>query len=196
MPEFLAANQPDKAGRADPVYALVADGQLLCGESGLWQPLNEAAYRALTLSAPRSHFMGYLDGQPCWVVALSQPLDRKGYQWLGLRSQLGLIDETLFALAGRALQLVQWHIDHLYCGRCGNATRDADGERAKRCDACGHHYYPRLAPCMITLVTRGDECLLALHARAPQPVNKAQIMFQTLIHNNEPTRLRNLTKCV
>ena len=41
------------------------------------------------------------------------------------------------------------------------ADRDAPGERAKECCACGHLAYPRLSPAVIVLVTRGREALLA-----------------------------------
>jgi NAD+ diphosphatase len=36
-----------------------------------------------------------------------------------------------------------------------------EGERAKKCPLCGLVNYPRIAPAVIVLVTRGDEVLLA-----------------------------------
>ena len=47
-------------------------------------------------------------------------------------------------------------------------------ERAMRCAPCGTINYPRIAPCIIVLVTRGEELLLA------QNVNHPQGMFSTL----------------
>jgi NAD+ diphosphatase len=62
---------------------------------------------------------------------------------------------------GRAVQLVEWGRTHRFCGRCGTATERQANERSMKCPACGLLAFPRLAPAMITLVTRGDEALLA-----------------------------------
>ena len=45
------------------------------------------------------------------------------YQLGSLWQILGRVDEQVFALAGRAAQLLDWERDHQFCGRCG--TRDA-----------------------------------------------------------------------
>ena len=39
----------------------------------------------------------------------------------------------------------------------------------KHCESCQLTQYPRLSPCIITLVTRGEYCLLAHGTRFPQP---------------------------
>lgn len=39
-----------------------------------------------------------------------------------------------------------------------------------RCDSCRIINYPRIAPCVIVLVTRGEELLLARNANFPQPM--------------------------
>jgi NAD+ diphosphatase len=80
-----------------------------------------------------------------------------------LRSLYGRLDEDLFSVAGRAVQIVEWHRTHRYCGRCGVETEDLPGERARVCPRCGLTSYPRLSPAVIVLVTRGDgdEVLLA-----------------------------------
>jgi NAD+ diphosphatase len=99
------------------------------------------------------------------VVAIQESA-LAGYQWLSLRSQVDLIDENQFQLAGRALQILRWHFDHQYCGRCGKPTLQHAHDLAKTCSNCSLDFYPRLSPCVITLVTRGDYCLLARHKRS------------------------------
>ena len=69
----------------------------------------------------------------------------------------GRAGEDAWLAAGRAVQLVEWGRTHRFCGRCGTPTEPAPGERAMRCPACGLAAFPRLAPAMITLVTRGDD---------------------------------------
>jgi NAD+ diphosphatase len=92
------------------------------------------------------------------------------YHWTGLRKKLGIFDDPMFMLAGRALQLCQWQIDHRFCGRCGGLTNTDVTDSAKVCEACQLRFYPRISPCMIVAVTRGDEILLAYHKRATRPV--------------------------
>lgn len=92
------------------------------------------------------------------------------YEWTGLRKKLGVFDDPMFMLAGRALQLCQWQTDNRFCGRCGGLTSTDVTDSAKVCEACQLRFYPRISPCMIVAVTRGDEILLAYHKRATRPV--------------------------
>jgi NAD+ diphosphatase len=74
-------------------------------------------------------------------------------------------------LAGRAVQLVEWQRTHQFCGRCATPTEQAEGERARRCPACGLMAFPRLAPAVITLVTDDDgRALLARGTAFPIPM--------------------------
>ena len=109
-------------------------------------------------------YLGVLDGRHCWSVGV----DVDGDGFVDLRLLYGSVDETTWTVAGRAVQLVAWDRTHRYCGRCGTPTEPAPGERAKRCPACGLLAFPRLAPAVIVLVTRGDdEVLLARNANFP-----------------------------
>ncbi len=94
----------------------------------------------------------------------------ENHQWIGLRKKLGVVDDAFFLLAGRALQLCQWQLDHKFCGRCGKMTQGDQQDSALVCSHCQLRFYPRISPCMIVAVTRGDEILLAYHKRATRPV--------------------------
>jgi NAD+ diphosphatase len=85
-----------------------------------------------------------------------------------LRQVYGLLEEDLFVLGGRAVQIVEWDRTHQYCGRCGSRTHTKETERAKVCPQCGLHNFPRLSPAIIVAVERGDEILLARSAHFPQ----------------------------
>ena len=78
-----------------------------------------------------------------------------------LRAIFTLAGPERFALAGRATQLLDWHANHRYCGRCGTPTEIMAGEPAKRCPACGLLAYPRLSPAVMVLVRDGEKLLLA-----------------------------------
>ncbi|MEM1114046.1 MAG: NAD(+) diphosphatase [Pseudomonadota bacterium] len=119
---------------------------------------------------PRSrHFMGFWHSRPCFALEIDEPadVDPMRYQRGSLYQILGRVEEPLFALAGRASQLLSWERDHQFCGRCGSPMEADGGERAMHCPSCGFINYPRIAPCIITLVTRGEEMLLARAANFP-----------------------------
>ncbi|HDZ57523.1 MAG TPA: NAD(+) diphosphatase [Pseudomonas xinjiangensis] len=105
--------------------------------------------------------LGHLDGKPCQLVRLSQPADLPGVSWHGLRGLIGQIDDVTFRVLGLAQQLDAWHDTHRFCGRCGQGMRARVDERAMECEACSLRQYPKLSPCIIVLISRGDEILLA-----------------------------------
>lgn len=82
-----------------------------------------------------------------------------------LRSLLFLDDQEKFLLAGRASQLVDWYKGHRYCGTCGSETIHHENERTLVCESCSLHFFPRISPCAIMLVTKGEQMLLAKSAR-------------------------------
>jgi NAD+ diphosphatase len=128
--------------------------------------LRSASLTELALEPTRTSFLGYLAGEHVYAAEL--PPDAQLPASLapqGLRALYGIVDDQLFALAGRASQILEWDRTHQFCGRCGAPTEYASGERAKRCPACGLLSFPRLSPAVIVLVERGDEVLLARHTR-------------------------------
>ncbi len=82
-----------------------------------------------------------------------------------LRSLLFFSDQEQFLLAGRASQLVDWYEGHRFCGACGARTVHHDNERTLVCVACSQHFFPRISPCVIMLVTKGEQMLLARSSR-------------------------------
>lgn len=86
-----------------------------------------------------------------------------------LRSLLDTLPPALFALLGRAVQLEHWYHSHQFCGRCGAGTVLSGTELCRHCPACEQAFYPRIAPCVLVLVSRGQQLLLAHHKRSAQP---------------------------
>lgn len=73
---------------------------------------------------------------------------------------------SAIATVGKANQLAEWYDSHRYCGNCGRENRHQLGHRALHCEPCNKQYFPRINPCVIMLVTRGDEILLARNGQA------------------------------
>jgi NAD+ diphosphatase len=80
--------------------------------------------------------------------------------WVGLRRLFGQIDDLDYALAGRAIQIMEWDRTHQFCGVCATPTVARSTERVRACPSCGQLVYPRLAPAVMMLVRRGRELLL------------------------------------
>ena len=108
-----------------------------------------------------AHFLGMLGDEACWGIDVPAGDDPADGAALDLYSFFGRSGEVEWLVAGRAVQLVEWARTHRFCGRCGTPTQQQPGERAMKCPACGLLAFPRLAPAMITLVTRDDRALLA-----------------------------------
>src|SRR2546430_17317615 len=85
----------------------------------------------------RTLSLGRLRGVDCWAAeAAPQAMAPAGMAWEGLRALFSVLDDAHFALAGRALQLVEWDRTHQYCGRCGTPTEAKRDERGRVCPAC------------------------------------------------------------
>lgn len=89
-----------------------------------------------------------------------------GLQLIPIRQLLQLWNIQEFEQASRAIQLLEWRRNHKFCSHCGHKTDVHASEYAMVCPTCNYHQYPRVNPCVITVITRGeDEILLAKNAR-------------------------------
>lgn len=95
--------------------------------------------------------------------------EKRPEQWVSLRQllQQAHLAPELLGLLRLASQMGTWLAAHRFCGRCGQAMVPVQGERARQCPACQIPCYPQLSPCMIVLITRGDDILLARSPRHP-----------------------------
>ncbi|MGH8708660.1 MAG: NAD(+) diphosphatase [Burkholderiales bacterium] len=125
----------------------------------------------------RTLYLGGLQGLGCWAAEVAEPSAPPGYDWVGLRALFSVLEDAHFALAGRALQLLQWDRDHQYCGRCGTPTEPRAEERVRVCPACKLSAYPRVAPAVMALVRRGRELLLGRSAHFPSGMYSALAGF-------------------
>jgi len=113
----------------------------------------------------RSQYLGKLMDSPCYSAEVA-PDSRapQNMEFKDLRAIYGSVDEDIFLLAGRAIQIAAWDQTHQYCGRCGKHTETLPEERAAKCPSCGFISYPRLSPAVIVAVLKDDRLLLARYA--------------------------------
>ncbi len=89
----------------------------------------------------------------------------EGFQLVPIRQLVTIWDRTQFEQASRAVQLLEWRRNHKFCSHCGHATEIHPTQYAMVCPACKYSQYPRIQPCVITIITKGDEILLAQSIR-------------------------------
>ena len=142
-----------------------------------WRPPEISSCEALPIEA--EHYLGRLHGSDCLMRLLPDGIEPpQGMNFLSLYHLLARCDDATLAMAGSAAQIARWDRDHRYCGRCAEPTRQLEeGERARRCDDCELDFYPRLSPCIIVIVRRGAEMLLANGIRHPDGLYSALAGF-------------------
>ncbi len=91
-----------------------------------------------------------------------------GWQWKNLKTLHGILRNEYYAVAGRAMQLLNWDRTHKYCGSCGHETFIRQTERCRECPSCGCLAYPKLAPAIMALVKKDDKILLARSPHFPE----------------------------
>lgn len=143
---------------------------------GSWLPLSERPSENVL----STHYLGKFGDIACHVVEVEVVEESERAQYANLRALFGKVDNFLFSLAGRAVQVLDWHRSHQFCGSCGQKTQAHEKDRARVCLPCKGFYYPRLSPSIITLVHKGDELLLARNHRFPKG------MYSTLAGFVEP----------
>jgi len=160
---FISSIQPPKEQRDPAWWFVFREDKLLVHLNG--SPVTIPCLvdlRELKLMTTRQHYLGQLEGRHCYAVDLAEGVvPPAGMIFQGLRQIYGRVDEDLFGLAGRALQILEWDRTHQFCGRCGSPMRNMATERAKECPQCGLLQFPRLSPAVIVLIERGRELLLA-----------------------------------
>ncbi len=167
------------------VYILAQGSQIISQRHTPGEPFHVSRLPPLNLNLAAAHYIGDYRNQHCHVLQIDkQDLDilaqEPELQIGSLRELLGHISDAHFHMLGRALQITRWDREHQFCGICGSPTENLSSERAKICQPCGKHYYPRISPCVICLVSCGRKVLLARHERLPEK------MFSTLAGFIEP----------
>ena len=193
-PEFAGGVRPPAPGTARAALWFVFRGDQLLVELGPPDPRpsddprvpHRPAFARLPLlknnnplwSQPvRTLYLGGLGPIECWTAEVAAAEAPAGFGWAGLRTLFTVLEDAHFALAGRALQLLEWDRSHQYCGRCGTPTAPSAEERVRVCPACKLSVYPRVAPAVMALVKRGRELLLGRSPHFPPGMYSALAGF-------------------
>ena len=153
-----------KSMQIEYIYAV---GNRVCSDDlGRWRFTAPCCDHALALEV---YNLTLMPEQQIRLVILPESQGGSLTTVRGLRQLLSESGEQDFPLLSRAAQVTTWSRDHLHCPRCATALSHHQQDLAKQCEACGLTQYPRLSPCIITLVIRGEYCLLAQGVRFTEP---------------------------
>lgn len=180
----FAMTTPFRSGASDGSasrqgWFIYAGNRLLVGVDERGAPaVVDRPPESLGLTAHFTRSMGMLGDLACSVAAVAEHQQPPAaMEFRDLRGLYGALDDDLFRLAGRAIQIVHWQREHLFCGRCATPMEDDPEELARRCPRCAMVNYPRLSPAVIMSVVRGDRILLARSPRFPKGMYSALAGF-------------------
>lgn len=154
--EFLTPDR-DETIKTDDVWLVLYAGCLLVDEVTRSLPAQR-----LELAHCSPLFIGLWQGNACRVVTLpsSAPLPA-GLVAVDLMADDPGISLALLSLGALGQQLVRWQKSSQHCSACGGSMSYLTGEWGRECQSCQRQHYPHIHPCIIVLITRGDEVLLA-----------------------------------
>ena len=115
-----------------------------------------------------TQFLGFLNDKPCFIRELTPDSPVSDQAMLApLRTLLGRMPDALFSICSRSLQLTDWKNNNKFCGVCGSKMKGHESERAMYCECNNILIYPKISPCIIVLVTNGENILLAHNKNFP-----------------------------
>jgi NAD+ diphosphatase len=112
--------------------------------------------------------IGIFNESNCLLSEINQDIKpSEEFEYNELRSLSAKLDKNWFEISGRALHLLSWYKNNIYCSRCGSLYVDKEVERAMLCPSCGFTVYPRISPAIIVAVVKDNMLLLASNKRFP-----------------------------
>jgi len=159
--------EPDRLTE-DACLVLVRDGGVYVRRGGTPTIFVEVSLDLPEELKRNAGYLGHRGPVACYAVEVPGdfPLP-EGLAYSGVRELVGLVPDEELAVAGLAVQIVDYDLTTRFCGRCGAATEPMRTERAKVCPSCRRIMYPRLSPAIIVLVRKDDSILMVRGTRAP-----------------------------
>ena len=88
------------------------------------------------------------------------PEDGVGRWYEGVRAAASALPAREAGLVVYGAGLLGWHRRARFCGSCGGGSRAVRSGHQRVCEGCGGVEFPRTDPAVITLLRRGERCLL------------------------------------
>jgi len=89
---------------------------------------------------------------------------------LPLRQALIHLPESLLHVAIKSYFVLRWERTHQYCGSCGRHTIIKTPSFERHCIHCDLSFFPRISPCVIVRINKGEELLMARSYHYPKGI--------------------------
>tara|TARA_B100001029_G_C15053063_1_gene452229 strand:- start:162 stop:995 length:834 start_codon:yes stop_codon:yes gene_type:complete len=147
---------------------ILKDQEFLTSKNSDFLIFEEEDLKWSEMNIVNRQFLGFLNNKPCYLSELtSESKIDDGTMLTPLRNLLGRIPDSLFTVCSRSIQLSEWYKNNQFCGACGSKMQRHNTERAMYCECNNFLIYPKISPCIIVLVTKGEELLLAHNKNFP-----------------------------
>ncbi len=131
----------------------------------LLDPDGGLRWSAMSEFGPETIFLGFDGESPLFApIVRTEAGDRRAWSVFRLLSLMRPRDAAIW---GAARSLNEWHARHLYCGRCGAATRPIRAGWGRHCEGCAAEHFPRVDPVVIMLACYRDRVLVARQPQYP-----------------------------
>nr|WP_268907427.1 NAD(+) diphosphatase [Desulfomarina profundi] len=177
---FYSGSSPDSRPVTDEIWFSFHRKKLLIMRKNNCVKICKTNPLLLGIKTRFKQYIGAYGNTRIYIADLEDIPGKESYEITSLRSLYGRVDDELFALASRAIQIFHWYTNHLFCGRCGTRMRVRHHELAKICPSCNFTSFPRLSPAVIMSVIDEDRILLARSPHFPKG------MYSTLAGFVEP----------
>ena len=109
-----------------------------------------------------------------------------------IRHLLAISKPEDIVLMGRANQLLHWIKSNKYSGYSGDLNKFNENEEALYCPSTSAIIYPSIAPCVLAMVTNGNEILLARNNMFPEGLFSVLAGFVEVSESAEETVQREV----
>ena len=103
-----------------------------------------------------------------------------------------ILSEKDLGLVGRANQLLHYLNSSKHCGYCGSVMEFDSTEEAMFCKCNNLMIYPKISPCVLALIKKGNQILLARNALFPDGLYSALAGFIEVSETAEETVIREV----
>jgi NAD+ diphosphatase len=110
----------------------------------------------------RRHSLGYFLDSNIYCAEVSQDFSANdNLAFIPIRHALETLGDEWYSMLVKAYSIINWDKNHRFCGRCGAETTKGDNTYERVCPSCRLTFYPRISPCIIVRINKGDQLLMA-----------------------------------
>ena len=132
--------------------------------------LLQSDMQAIQAAYPDAEMLSEAEHQLCMMEIPDTNHLPAGYQMMELRQFFALHTEEENFHYARARGLLSWRSGMRFCPHCGTALTDSPTLTARECPECKSLHFPKIEPCVIVVIRKGNQILLARHVERNQDI--------------------------